>query len=72
MIFFILSTDKLIYLTKEEGIVESIGAIFLLVSSVLFFIAFLRDKRYNDLIFFKTNKNYFLLFFAILFFFGFW
>jgi len=71
IIFFFFSTDELINLTKEDGIIESLGALFLLASSMIFFITFLRDKNCNDLFLFKTNKNYFFLFFAILFFLGF-
>ena len=70
-IFIFVSSEKLNSLTKEDGVVESIGALFLLTSAVLFFITFLKDRDSNDLFIIKTSKNYFFLFFAILFFFAF-
>jgi hypothetical protein len=37
----------------------------------VFFITFLKDKNSNDFYLFKTKKNFFFLFLAIVFFFGF-
>lgn len=56
---------------REDGIIESIGAICLLVASICFFILYLKSSRGNDLFLFKTGKNIFWILLAIVFFFGF-
>jgi hypothetical protein len=70
-IFLFCSDEVVIHLTKEDHLYEYLCALFLLAASIMFFIAFLKDKTGNDLILFKTSKNYFLLILAILFFWGF-
>ncbi|MBN1548881.1 MAG: hypothetical protein JW902_19680, partial [Syntrophaceae bacterium] len=60
-----------IYLTKEDGVVEWIGAISLLLCSFMFLLTYLNKREGNNLFILKTHKNIFFLFLAVLFFFGF-
>lgn len=71
IVFFLFSETVLTSLTTEDHFFEWTGTIFILASSIMFFITFLRSKKGNDLFYFKTKKNYFFLFLAILFFFAF-
>lgn len=71
LIVLFVSDEVLIDLTFEDHMFEWIGTLFLLASSVLFFIRFLNDKNGNDFYLFKTNKNYFFFFLSLLFFFAF-
>jgi hypothetical protein len=71
IIFFFFTDEVLINLTLEDHFFEWLGTIFLLVSSILFFISFLRDETGNDFFLFKTKRNYFFLLLAILFIIGF-
>jgi hypothetical protein len=69
--FFFLSDEALINITLEDHFFEWTGALFLLASSILFCIAFIKSTDGNDVFLFKTNKNYFFLVLTLLFFFGF-
>jgi hypothetical protein len=71
VIFFIFSDKVLNNLTSEDHFIEWIGTTCLLASSIAFFISYLRNKEGNDLILFKTDRNYFFLLLALIFFFGF-
>jgi hypothetical protein len=69
---FLFCPEEVIYnLTKEDHFFEWLGTIFLLATSIICFIAFLKDKTGNDLFLFKTQKNYFLFVFTLMFFFAF-
>lgn len=67
-IFVFLPDQDIIRLTAEDNLIESLGAIFLFATSILFFIVFVRDKSGNDLLFIKTKKNIFYLLLALMFF----
>ncbi len=58
-IYLVLKKSTLVYIGKEDGIVEWIGSLCLLSVSIMFFILFLRSRRF------------FLIFFSIIFFIGF-
>ena len=70
-IFLLASSEKVVYLTQEDGIYEAAGAIFLLLASVFFFITYYRNRKGNDFWLFKTRKNLFFLLLGLLFLFGF-
>lgn len=70
-VFFLLDNQNLILLTREDGVFETIGALFFLVTSVLFFILFIKDKSGNQFYFFQTRKNAFFLLLTFVFFIGF-
>lgn len=70
IVFFVFSEELIRSITKEDGLFEYIGALSLLITSFLFFLAFLRKEKSTDFYLFKTNKNYWFLLLAILFFFG--
>jgi hypothetical protein len=67
----LLSTDKVLSLTREDGPEEVMGAIFFLGCSILFSWLFIRSEQGNDFHYFKTGKNFFWLFLALLFFIAF-
>ncbi len=64
----LLPTDILHIITKEDGIIESAGALYFLAASIVLFISYKNDNTSNDFSFLKTKKNFFLLLFSILFF----
>ena len=68
----ILNPNMRGHLVKEDGVVESIGAIAFLLTSILFFYLFFQSKK-NSNIFFgrKTNYNIYFCLLGILFFIGF-
>ena len=68
---FLFSQDEILKYTREDGLFETITALWLLVSSIVYFITFFRDKNGNALLFIRTNKNFFFLLLAVMFFFGF-
>ena len=70
-IFLFLPTEALDNLTEEDSFIEWVGTLCMLAASIGFLITFLKDNNGNDFYFFKTKKNIFFLFLAILFFFGF-
>jgi hypothetical protein len=67
-IFVFLPDQDIIRLTAEDNLIESLGAIFLFATSIIFFIVYARDINGNDLLIFKTKKNIFYLLLALLFF----
>jgi hypothetical protein len=67
---FLLPDNTIFWVTREDGLIEALNSIWLLVSAILFFIIFWKDKQGNDFFFMKTYKNLFFLLLAILFFFG--
>lgn len=70
-VFFLFEDEVIVFLTKEDGFFESLGAIFFLLSSFFFFILFWKDKSGNNFRFISTKRNIFYLFFGIIFFLGF-
>lgn len=70
-VFLFLNTQSIRYLAREDGIYESIGAIFFLITSVIFFVSFWKCDTGNDFKFIKTRKNVFYLLLGIVFFIGF-
>jgi len=70
IVFFFFPEEFIRSITKEDGLFECIGALSLLITSVLFFMTFLRQEKETDFYFFKTNWNYWFLLLAIIFFFG--
>jgi hypothetical protein len=69
-IFVFLPEQDIIRLTAEDNLIESLGAIFLFATSIIFFIVYARDSAGNDLIFIKTKRNIFYLLLGLLFFWG--
>ncbi|MHB1055505.1 MAG: hypothetical protein ACYC0K_06520, partial [Thermoleophilia bacterium] len=67
---FFIDDQTIKTLTRENNFYESSGALFLFFTSVLLFILFLKTRRGLDLHFFRTNRNYLVLFMALLFFIG--
>ena len=70
-VVFLFEPPRVILLTNEDGFFETIGALFFLFASIIFFITFLKDKRGNNFHFFKTNRNIFFLLLTFLFFLAF-
>jgi hypothetical protein len=70
IIVLLLDEEALWPLTKEDGLFETLTALFYLGAAILSFIAYFKGKRGNDLILFKTKRNIFLLLLAIIFFIG--
>jgi len=70
-IVFFFDDHTIISLSREDGMFETLSALYFLSASVLFFILFLKDTSGNEFHFFRTNKNIFFLLLAIVFFFGF-
>jgi hypothetical protein len=68
-IAFFLEQDTIIWLVREDGVFESLGASAFLGSAILFFVLFAKHKTGNDLILFKTQRNLFYLMLGLLFFF---
>lgn len=67
---FIFDDQTIKTLTRENNYYESSGALFLFLTAVLLFILFLKTRRGHNLHFFRTNRNYLVLFMALLFFIG--
>lgn len=60
-IFFLGINDrKIVLLTREDGVFETVGAILFLLSAILFL--FLSFSKKNDKTLFTSNRIYFLLF----------
>lgn len=74
-VFVFLSDQKISSLASEDGLYESIGAIFFLVASVFFLISYMKDKKGNDFSVFSLRvqfkKNIFFVLLALMFFLGF-
>ena len=68
-VYYLFDDEMLLFWLKEDGVVETIGAImFLMASSILIYLYF-RSKEGNNFIVFKTKRNLFFLLLGILFFF---
>ena len=57
-----------LFLTDEDGLFETAGALMYLLASILFICLYFISKSGNDFIFFKTKKNLFYLLLGLLFF----
>lgn len=67
----LLGEETVISLAREDGVIESLGALFFFVASVAFAVAFARSSGHgNHLWRFQTRRNVIYLFLALLFFFG--
>ncbi len=69
-IFFIFNESTINSLCKEDGLYEYLGAILFLLSSIMFFITYIKSEGIM-LSFLRTKRNDFFLFAAIIFFIGF-
>lgn len=67
----VLESGQIRFLTREDGIVESVGAFAFLIASVISILCFFRDPQGNDLHVFRTRRNHVFLFLAVFFFIGF-
>lgn len=65
-----LGESKVIWLTQEDGLIENIGALFFLLASGLFILAYYRSRwqgNGNHVIHFQIRRNVFYLLLGILF-----
>jgi hypothetical protein len=69
-IFFIFNESTINSLCREDGLYENLSAIFFLLSSIVFFITYIKTEGI-ELGFLRTKRNVFFLFAAIIFFIGF-
>lgn len=70
-LLFLLRPDVIIRLAEEDGPIEWLGAAMLLLAAALFGVAFFRDPEGNALGRFRTRRNLFFLFLALVCFVGF-
>ncbi len=70
-LFWLLPADSLRQLNREDGPVEYLGALALLLTAGYLFASYFASRQGSDLYFFRTKKNVFLLLLALLFSFGF-
>jgi hypothetical protein len=70
-IFLVFDSQTVVWLCKEDHLIEWLGALFLLFGSLFFLMTYLKDRGGNDLLFFKTKKNIFFLLLSLISFFGF-
>jgi len=68
LLFFLFDNYTIQWITKEDGIYETAGALFFLISSLLFFYLYFSNSKGNRIFNLKTKKNIFLLLLGILFF----
>ncbi len=68
LLFFLFDNNAIQWITKEDGIYETAGALFFLATSLLFFYLYYSDSERNRIFNLKTKKNIFLLLLGILFF----
>ena len=66
--FSFMDEKSVLRLTMEDGVVESAGAVFFLLASIVFMISFLRSRPGNDFFMWKTKRNLFFLVLSLLFF----
>ena len=66
--FFIHDDQKIIFLTKEDGVFETAGAVFFLLSAIIFFTIFLKNRKNSQR---SVFKNIFFLLLACVFLFAF-
>ncbi len=71
VLVLLLDDDTIVRLTEEDSYFESVGAVYWLVASVLFFVLFVKYPESNDFHFIKTNRNIFYFLLGCLFFVGF-
>lgn len=67
-VFFLCNEQTIKALAEEDKFFETLGAIFFLLASLLFFFLFIKSKTGNDFYLFSLKKNIFFLMLAILFF----
>lgn len=70
IVFFVFSEEVIRTKTKEDGLFEYLGALSLLITSLLFVMSFLRQGGGADFLLFKANRNYWFLIFAFFFLLG--
>ncbi len=67
----LLDDDTIVKLTMEDSFYESVGALYWLVASVLFFVLFVKRRDSNKIFFMRTDRNIFFFLLGCLFFLGF-
>ena len=70
-VFLTSDHQSIISLVKEDGIIQSYGAICFFVASIVCFVTFWKSKSGTEVIFYKRRKNIFFLLLGILLFVGF-
>lgn len=69
--FFFINDNYLKHLTVEDGFFETVTAFSFLLASIFFTLVYFKHKKGNKFFSFKTKRNIFFLFLAIIFFVGF-
>lgn len=69
-VFFLCDQQTILSLSHEDGIVESLGAVFFFLAAVLLLSSYRRSHESCRLFFFQTRKNIFLLLLGLAFLFG--
>jgi len=64
----IFTGKNYLFLTDEDGLFETAGALMYLLASLLFVYLYFKSKSGNDFIFFRTKRNLFYLLLGLLFF----
>ncbi len=67
-VIFVFDESKIKFLTKEDGIIESIGALWYLFASIILIILYYRDKTGYNLLGIKSKRNIFYLLLGLLLF----
>ncbi len=70
IVFFVFSEEVIRSKTKEDGLFEYIGALSLLITSLLFVMVFVRQRGGADFLLFKAARNYWFLILAFIFLLG--
>jgi hypothetical protein len=70
-LLFILQSEKAVSLADEGNLIESAGALFLLVTAVLFSLIYWKSKSGNEIFLFGAQRNVVFLMLGIVFFVGF-
>ena len=66
LVIFTFGVDTVKVLTMEDYLFESLGALSMLIASIMFLVLFLKDRSGNDFRFLKTKRNIFFLVLALL------
>ena len=67
-VIFIFDKNTIYFLTKEDGVIESIGALWFLFASIILIYLYLRDKTGYKLLGIKSKRNIFYLLLGLLLF----
>jgi hypothetical protein len=69
--FLFLDYSEAKLLGKEDGFFETMGALFLLLSAIFFFMTYFKSRSGADIFLFRPKRNIFFLLLGLLFLFGF-